>query len=65
MKVAAVYRFKNGMVMTFDDNGKQIPELQGKYTIELLSKIVEYSDINTKLFGMDGHPVQWNKPAAG
>jgi len=29
--IVAVYRFTNGMVMVFDENGKQVPEFQGRW----------------------------------
>ena len=29
--VVAAYLFPNGMVMSFDENGEQVPEYQGRY----------------------------------
>jgi hypothetical protein len=30
-KLTTCYRFPNGMVMAFDQNGEQMPEYQGRY----------------------------------
>lgn len=49
--VKAVYKFPNGMVATCDFDGKQIPELQGKYSKELHEKIFERSSYLTEWRG--------------
>lgn len=38
-KVWKAYRFPNGMVVTYDVDGNQIPDLQGPWTKELEQKI--------------------------
>ena len=46
-KIACSFLFPNGMIVTFDKSGNQIPMLQGKYSVELHDKIISYSDHNT------------------
>ena len=48
MKVTEVVIFHNGMVVVFDENGKQIPELQGPI-FEVMDKIGKAADENTKI----------------
>ena len=50
-KVKAVFRFPNGMIAVTDQNGQQIPELQGEDTPEIRRKIEKRIDENTKLYG--------------
>lgn len=50
-KASRVYRFPNGMVATFDQDGNQIPELQGRYSEELMRKIKANSNDATCLYG--------------
>lgn len=45
--VKATYRFPNDMIATVGYDDKQIPELQGVYTIELHEKIKQRSDERT------------------
>jgi hypothetical protein len=49
--VAETWRFPNDMVVTVGYDNNQIPELQGKYTGELLLKIKLRSDDFTKWNG--------------
>lgn len=51
-KVMATYKFPNGHVATFGWNGEQIPELQGAYSTELLSRIADRADLRTQWHGM-------------
>jgi len=45
--VMSTYKFPNGMIITCDYDGEQIPELQGKYSKELVEKIKQRSDQRT------------------
>lgn len=56
MKVGSVYLWQNGMVMTFGEDGHQMPDLQGRNTPELLEKISLRSSPTTSWigFGPDG-----------
>lgn len=47
MKIKEVFLFPNGMIATFDTDGKQIPELQGICTEDLTKKIYSQSDEDT------------------
>lgn len=38
-QIKAVYKWSNQMIMVFDQNGEQIPELQGRYS-EVRDKIL-------------------------
>ena len=49
--VVATYLFPNGIVVCFDKNDKQIGELQGRLTHELLEKIMHRSTSNTENHG--------------
>jgi hypothetical protein len=51
-RIAAVYRFANGMVMVFDNNGQQVPEYQG-----------HIDDVRTKIEAAKPSHVQvdWNR----
>lgn len=59
MKVKSAYLFQNNMVFVFDHDYKQIPELQGELTEELIEKIKAHSDENTTYYGFSGNPIQW------
>lgn len=50
-RVSVTWKFGNGMVSTCDENGQQIPDLQGKYTHDLHRKITEASDDSTEWKG--------------
>lgn len=58
--VSSAYRWKNGMVMVFDTTGRQVPQLQGEYCVDLHRRIRQHSSHQTKWFGFgeDG-PVEW------
>lgn len=58
--VSSSYRWENGNVMTFGEDGEQIPELQGRASAELYAKIRARSTPTTKWFGWgeDG-PALW------
>jgi hypothetical protein len=58
MTVANVYKFSNGMIMTFDGDGNQMPDLQGEYSKELHKEIVDASTNETKWSGFD-RKVDW------
>lgn len=49
--VKSCYRFPNNMVVTFDHNGKQIPELQGEFSMMLYVEIQLRSDSRTEFNG--------------
>lgn len=49
--VKSVFRFPNGMIAVCDENGEQIPELQGKDTPELRKKINKLITDETELNG--------------
>lgn len=51
MKVRTTYLFPNNMIITFDSAGKQIPDLQGRYTDALHSEIKKHSDDKTEWIG--------------
>ena len=57
--VSTTYLWENGNVMTFDQDGKQIPELQGPVSPELVVKIQKRSTRETKWigYGEDGKAV--------
>lgn len=48
--VRSVYRWANGMVMVFGDDGEQIPELQGEATLNRLAAIRDRSRLDTDWF---------------
>lgn len=50
-KVWKSYKFPNGMIVTYDFEGEQIPDLQGPATEELEQKIKENSGPLTELQG--------------
>ena len=52
MSIAHVYIFPNRMSVVFDDQGNQIPELQGEYSKVLHQKILDASDEAT-IWSMD------------
>lgn len=58
--VSSSYLWANGMVMTFDLDGEQIPELQGRRTPELAEAIRARSTAETEWIGWgeDG-PAVW------
>jgi hypothetical protein len=51
MRVKSTFKFPNGNVATCDENGEQIPKLQGVYTQLLHAKISALSDENTQWNG--------------
>lgn len=59
MSVAAAYLWENGMVMVFDEDGHQVPELQDEVSPELVKRIRQASTADTKWvgFGEDGRAV--------
>lgn len=59
-RVIAAYCWVNGMVMTFGQDGEQIPELQGRRTPELIQEIIKHSDEETKFHGLE-KPLSWPK----
>jgi hypothetical protein len=61
--VKSVYLWANGMVMTFNAAGQQIPELQGRYTPELEAAIRARSDAATEWYGFNGVPCVWKNGA--
>lgn len=58
-----VYLFDNGNLAVFDENGEQMPELQGTYSIELHKRILLEADITCKFEGFDRLPFGFNKSA--
>ena len=44
-----VIKFSNGMVMAFDEKGKQLPEYQGKYE-EVKDKVLAEATPRTRFF---------------
>lgn len=54
-RVGATFLFPNGMVCTTDNNGHQIPDLQGKYSDELHNNILKHSDSKTEWNGFPNH----------
>lgn len=54
--VMATFKYHNGMVATCGYDGQQIPELQGKYSIELHARIKEHSDERTQWYGFPQKP---------
>ena len=50
MAVKAVFRFANGMVAVCDENGQQIPELQGRFE-EMREAIEAAADERTEFHG--------------
>jgi hypothetical protein len=61
-KVKSVYLFDNGMVMVFDEQGHQIPELQGPEE-EVSASIRQRMDPDrTEVYGFFGAgPINWNE----
>lgn len=59
MTVSTAYLWENGNVMVFDEDGKQIPELQGQVTAERVRAIQRASTAQTEWigFGEDGRAV--------
>ena len=53
-EITNVIRWKNGMVMIFDQNGDQMPEYQGKWE-DLKHKIVEDMPNDVEIIG----PKEW------
>jgi len=41
MNIYTIYKFTNGLIMAFDENGKQCPDYQGKYSKELHLKLFD------------------------
>lgn len=61
--VRSTYRWANGNVMTFGEDGEQICELQGPYSRELEVRIRRRSSAQTEWIGWgeDG-PAVWPAP---
>jgi hypothetical protein len=57
--VAAVYRWRDGTVSTFDRKGDEVPGLQGRLTPELEARIVAAADLDTEWFGFAIVPLDW------
>lgn len=55
--VKSVYLFKNGMIMTFGEDDKQIPKLQGPNTLELRKAIKKESNHKTVWVGFTGKEI--------
>lgn len=61
--VTKVYLWANGMLMVFDKNGEQIPELQGRHTKKRVKQIESRSTEATIWHGFgrsSGPPVEMN-----
>jgi hypothetical protein len=59
--VRTVYRWSNGMVMVFGEDGEQIAHLQGRATPGRLQAIRQLSDRDTKWHGFDEDgPLDWD-----
>ena len=52
MRVKTVFRFPNSMVAVLDENGEQIPELQGKFE-DVKEKVEAAADEQTEWNGWD------------
>jgi hypothetical protein len=63
--IKSTHLFQNGMVMTFGEDGEQIPDLQGPYSSILHKKLIELSDENTEWWGWNGRPMVWNPLTTG
>ena len=46
--IKSVYLFPNEMICVCDKNGEQIPEFQGRFSIERMKQILDNSDENTE-----------------
>jgi hypothetical protein len=59
-EIVTVYRWSNGMVMVFDQDGAQVAELQGEATPDRLDPIRRLSTPATKWMGFDEDgPLVW------
>lgn len=59
-KVRSVYKFLNGMVVTLDEDGHQMEELQGSCSPELLAKIWPYTDEESEFHGISKETLKWS-----
>ncbi len=50
MKIGSTFHFTNGMVATCDSEGKQILDLQGRFS-EVAQKILDAADTDTEFWG--------------
>lgn len=55
--ITTVMRFKNGMVMVFDEKGEQMPEFQGRFE-EVHERIEQTAGEKTKFIGWET-PILW------
>jgi hypothetical protein len=65
MKVKSCYFATNGQTMVFDEEGKQIPELQKLgFILDIADELKKYCDENTEFkfvhFGTNGHTEAMN-----
>ena len=60
-RVYASYLFPNGNLGTFDFEGKQIPELQGTYSIETHKRILLEAMDTSNLYGFGILPQEFIK----
>lgn len=51
--VKSAYLWANGMVMVFNENGEQIPELQGPFNQERYQAIKNRATASTEWYGFD------------
>lgn len=63
VKVKATYLFHNGMIMTFDQHGRQVPLLQGIDNTHLRIRIANHSGPGTAYHGFVGESVAWRAMA--
>lgn len=63
--IAYSYLFANGMVMTFDEHGEQMPDFQGRHTPELEAKLRAGACAQTVFRGFAGQPADWSQYRAG
>jgi hypothetical protein len=54
-----VYLWSNRMLVTSDEWGEQIPDLQGPHTPELEAEIRQRADDRTAWHGFVGPPCEW------
>lgn len=62
-RVQNAYLFPNGNIAAFDENGEQIPELQGPYSIETHYRLLLERLDNCKLEGFNVLPAGFIKHA--
>ena len=61
-RVKSTYLWQNGMIMTFDAAGQQIPELQGRKEA-VYDRLKAATDAETQWHGFGGEPCLW--PSGG